>query len=157
MTPLEVQNGALVTALAVGLVALGCLVMGVHLRRMDRPFWVTGYPGKGPSFFLSLPFYGLGMVPIVMGFFIGDPPTHPLGAGTLVLAGVLFAGLACLALALVTSLFWFPRAWLPRWYRRAQRAGVTVTDLEEMMAFKQLSEAEQEARADAAPSTRRTR
>ena len=61
------------------------------------------------------------------------PPLHPLIAGVIGWTWV-FCGLTFL----IGFFFWFPRFLLPRWYRRAVKAGVPRNDPNAMGAFKAL-------------------
>ena len=46
--------------------------------------------------------------------------------------------LPCITISLLGIFFWFPRFLLPRWYRRAVKAGVPRNDPKAMGAFKAL-------------------
>lgn len=49
-----------------------------------------------------------------------------------------------MAVSLFMSFVWFPRAWTPRWFQRALRAGVPKNSMKEMKIFRKLSLASQE-------------
>ena len=77
-------------------------------------------------------FHG-GVAMLLMSLPAFKPPLHRIVAGVIGLTW-LFCGLT----SLLGLFFWFPRFLLPRWYRRAVKAGVPRNDPNAMGAFKAL-------------------
>ena len=77
-------------------------------------------------------FYG-GVAMLLMSFGALKPPLSRIPGGVIGLTW-LFCGLT----SLLGLFFWFPRFLLPRWYRRAVKAGVPRNDPNAMGAFKAL-------------------
>ena len=104
------------------------------------PSFVLSYRGcSSPP--LALPFGGLFMIFLTAGSF---QPAWPAFMVIAVGAAGLFSG----AVFLLGMFVWYPWFLLPRWYRRARKAGVPRNNLEEMAAFKALPVEEQKRRAN---------
>jgi hypothetical protein len=119
-------------AIGIGLFLLGLL--GIRQSRIvytePIPRFVIDYHGWS-STILSLPY--------IAGFFL----SMGVGAFKPVLPGVVMnlvalVWLPCITISLLGIFFWFPRFLLPRWYRRAVKAGVPRNDPKAMGAFKAL-------------------
>ena len=119
-------------AIGIGLFLLGLL--GIRQSRIvytePIPRFVIDYHGWS-STILSLPY--------IAGFFL----SMGVGAFKPVLPGVVMnlvalVWLPCITISLLGIFFWFPRFLLPRWYRRAVKAGVPRNDPNAMGAFKAL-------------------
>ena len=119
-------------AIGIGLFLLGLL--GIRQSRIvytePIPRFVIDYHGWS-STILSLPY--------IAGFFL----SMGVGAFKPVLPGVVMnlvalVWLPCTTISLLGIFFWFPRFLLPRWYRRAVKAGVPRNDPKAMGAFKAL-------------------
>ena len=119
-------------AIGIGLFLLGLL--GIRQSRIvytePIPRFVIDYHGWS-STILSLPY--------VAGFFL----SMGVGAFKPVLPGVVMnlvalVWLPCITISLLGIFFWFPRFLLPRWYRRAVKAGIPRNDPNAMGAFKAL-------------------
>lgn len=119
-------------AIGIGLFLLGLL--GIRQSRIvytkPIPRFVIDYHGWS-STILSLPY--------VAGFFL----SMGVGAFKPVLPGIVMnlvalVWLPCTTISLLGIFFWFPRFLLPRWYRRAVKAGVPRNDPNAMGAFKAL-------------------
>ena len=118
--------------IGIGLFLLGLL--GIRQSRIvytePIPRFVIDYHGWS-STILSLPY--------IAGFFL----SMGVGAFKPVLPGVVMnlvalVWLPCITISLLGIFFWFPRFLLPRWYRRAVKAGVPRNDPNAMGAFKAL-------------------
>ena len=92
-------------------------------------FVINYHGGTCPSLAM---FYG-SVSMLLMPLPAFKPPLHPLIAGVVGWTWV-FCGLTFL----IGFFFWFPRFLLPRWYRRAVKAGVPRNDPNAMGAFKAL-------------------
>jgi len=119
-------------AIGIGLFLLGLL--GIRQSRIvytePIPRFVIDYHGWS-STPLSLPY--------IAGFFL----SMGVGAFKPVLPGIVMnlvalVWLPCITISLLGIFFWFPRFLLPRWYRRAIKAGVPRNDPNAMGAFKAL-------------------
>ena len=119
-------------AIGIGLFLLGLL--GIRQSRIvytePIPRFVIDYHGWS-STILSLPY--------IAGFFL----SMGVGAFKPVLPGIVMnlvalVWLPCTTISLLGIFFWFPRFLLPRWYRRAVKAGVPRNDPNAMGAFKAL-------------------
>ena len=119
-------------AIGIGLFLLGLL--GIRQSRIiytePIPRFVIDYHGWS-STTLTLPY--------IAGFFL----SMGVGAFKPVLPGVVMnlvalVWLPCITISLLGIFFWFPRFLLPRWYRRAVKAGVPRNDPNAMGAFKAL-------------------
>ena len=119
-------------AIGIGLFLLGLL--GIRQSRIvytePIPRFVIDYHGWS-STILSLPY--------IAGFFL----SMGVGAFKPALPGVIMnvvalVWLPCITISLLGIFFWFPRFLLPRWYRRAVKAGVPRNDPNAMGAFKAL-------------------
>ena len=119
-------------AIGIGLFLLGLL--GIRQSRIvytePIPRFVIDYHGWS-STILSLPY--------IAGFFL----SMGFGAFKPVLPGVVMnlvalVWLPCITISLLGIFFWFPRFLLPRWYRRAVKAGIPHNDPNAMGAFKAL-------------------
>ena len=77
-------------------------------------------------------FYG-GVAMLLMSFGALKPPLSRILGGVIGLTW-----LFCRLTFLIGFFFWFPRFLLPRWYRRAVKAGVPRNDPNAMGAFKAL-------------------
>ena len=117
-------------AIGIGLFLLGLL--GIRQSRIvytePIPRFVIDYHGWS-STILSLPY--------IAGFFL----SMGVGAFKPVLPGVVMnlvalVWLPCITISLLGIFFWFPRFLLPRWYRRAVKAGIPRNDPNAMGAFK---------------------
>ena len=118
--------------IGIGLFLLGLL--GIRQSQIvytePIPRFVIDYHGWS-STILSLPY--------IAGFFL----SMGVGAFKPVLPGVVMnlvalVWLPCITISLLGIFFWFPRFLLPRWYRRAVKAGVPRNDPNAMGAFKAL-------------------
>ena len=102
----------------------------ILFKESYTPRFVIDYHGWS-STTLSLPY--------IAGFFL----SMGVGAFKPVLPGVVMnlvalVWLPCITISLLGIFFWFPRFLLPRWYRRAVKAGVPRNDPNAMGAFKAL-------------------
>ena len=119
-------------AIGIGLFLLGLL--GIRQSRIiytePIPRFVIDYHGWS-STTLTLPY--------IAGFFLsmGVGAFKPVLPG-IVMNVVALIWLPCITISLLGIFFWFPRFLLPRWYRRAVKAGVPRNDPNAMGAFKAL-------------------
>ena len=141
MIPLISQEpGAIATGAVLLVLSIFGTIQGVRIWRDPVPRFVLQYRGwSNPG--LSLPFGGVTMA--TMGLYGIQPRWPMLFAGVFALlwlvSGVIF---------LLGMFVWYPWFLLPRWYRRARKAGVPRNNLEEMAAFKALPVEEQKRRAN---------
>ena len=119
-------------AVSIGLFVIGLLEIwqGWVAYTEPIPRFVINYRGWScPS--LAMLYGGATMLIMSLGAF--GPPINNIVAGLLGWIWVL-----CISTFLIGFFFWFPRFLLPRWYRRAVKAGVPRNDPNAMGAFKAL-------------------
>jgi len=125
-----IAPGAIFTA--IGLIILGILSLwrGWVIYSEPTPRFVIGYRGWS-STPLALPYGG--------GFMLclGIAGLKPILPQTIMFA-VSVTCFICFIIFMLGFLIWFPRFLLPRWYRRAVKAGVPRNDPNAMGAFKAL-------------------
>ena len=132
--------GEVASRAVVFLLGAFCVWQGLRLRRERIPRFVLQYRGWSSSF-LALPFGGFALIVVSVGGIRW--PIHPV-----MHLFFLLAGLFCFLVFILGILVWYPWFLLPRWYRRALKAGVPRNNLEEMAAFKALPVEEQKRRAN---------
>ena len=118
-------------------IGIGFLLLGLLGTRQS---WIV-YTESTPRFVID--YHGWSSttlsLPYIAGFFL----SMGVGAFKPVLPGVVMnlvalVWLPCITISLLGIFFWFPRFLLPRWYRRAVKAGVPRNDPNAMGAFKAL-------------------
>ena len=125
-----IVSGEILAAIVLILIGLLCLWQGWVAYTEPIPRFVINYHGwTCPPLAM---FYG-GVAMLLMSLPAFKPPLHRIVAGVIGLTW-LFCGLT----SLLGLFFWFPRFLLPRWYRRAVKAGVPRNDPNSMGAFKAL-------------------
>lgn len=129
-----------VLEVGIGLILLGLfgLWRGWVIYTEPLPRFVVSYRGWSNTL-LSLPYGGLFMAS--MGIISLKPPWPEL-----ILGLIAIAWLICGIIFLLGFLIWFPTFLVPRWYRRALKAGITRDDYPALTAFKALP-AEQQKEA----------
>ena len=125
-----IVSGEILAAIMLILIGLLCLWQGWVAYTEPIPRFVINYRGwTCPPLAM---FHG-GVAMLLMSLPAFKPPLHRIVAGVIGLTW-LFCGLT----SLLGLFFWFPRFLLPRWYRRAVKAGVPRNDPNAMGAFKAL-------------------
>ena len=125
-----IVSGEILAAIMLILIGLLCLWQGWVAYTEPIPRFVINYRGwTCPPLAM---FHG-GVAMLLMSLPAFKPPLHRIVAGVIGLTW-LFCGL----ISLLGLFFWFPRFLLPRWYRRAVKAGVPRNDPNAMGAFKAL-------------------
>ena len=125
-----VVPGEILVAIVLILIGVICFWQGWVAYTEPIPRFVINYHGwTCPPLAM---FYG-GVAMLLMSLPAFKPPLHRIVAGVIGLTW-LFCGLT----SLLGLFFWFPRFLLPRWYRRAVKAGVPRNDPNSMGAFKAL-------------------
>ena len=118
-------------------IGIGFLLLGLLGTRQS---WIV-YTESTPRFVID--YHGWSSttlsLPYIAGFFL----SMGVGAFKPVLPGVVMnlvalVWLPCITISLLGIFFWVPRFLLPRWYRRAVKAGVPRNDPNAMGAFKAL-------------------
>lgn len=123
-----IVSGEILAAIVLILIGLLCLWQGWVAYTEPIPRFVVNYRGwTCPPLAM---FHG-GVAMLLMSLPAFKPPLHRIVAGVIGLTW-LFCGLT----SLLGLFFWFPRFLLPRWYRRAVKAGVPGNDPNAMGAFK---------------------
>lgn len=133
-----VSSGSVIAAFVLTLTGLVCFIQGAVAYREPLPRFVLTYRGWScPA--LAMLYLGVFLIATTAGAIRVFPP------GVL---GIVFflAWLFCGVVFLLGFFVWFPWFLLPRWYRRARKAGVSRHDMEAMAAFKALP-VEQQRRA----------
>ena len=122
--------GDIFTAIFLLVIGILCLWQGWVAYTEPIPRFVINYHGwTCPPLAM---FYG-GVVMLLMSFGALKPPLSRIPGGVI---GLIWA--FCILSFLIGFFFWFPRFLLPRWYRRAVKAGVPRNDPNAMGAFKAL-------------------
>ena len=125
-----IVSGEILAAIVLILIGLLCLWQGWVAYTEPIPRFVINYRGwTCPPLAM---FHG-GVAMLLMSVPAFKLPLPKIVAGVI--------GLTCLFCGLTSLLglfFWFPRFLLPRWYRRAIKAGVPHNDPNAMGAFKAL-------------------
>ncbi|WP_338568620.1 hypothetical protein V7R84_10270 [Arachnia propionica] len=125
-----IVSGEILAAIVLILIGLLCLWQGWVAYTEPIPRFVINYRGwTCPPLAM---FHG-GVAMLLMSLPAFKPPLHRIVAGVIGLTW-LFCGLT----SLLGLFFWFPRFLLPRWYRRAVKAGIPRNDPNAMGAFKAL-------------------
>lgn len=128
-----------VVAAGIGFCLFGVLgiCLGWRVYTEPTPRFVITYRGwSSPA--LSLPYCGGLFLSMGVGLF---KPVLP----DLVMNIVALVWLPSIVVSLLGSIIWFPWFLLPRWYRRAVKAGVSKHDPYAMGAFKALPVEKQKA------------
>ena len=123
--------GDIFTAIFLLIIGVLCLWQGWVAYTEPVPRFVINYHGWScPPLAM---FYG-GVAMLLMSLGALKPPLSRIPGGVI---GLIWA--FCILSFLLGFFFWFPRFLLPRWYRRAVKAGVPRNDPNSMGAFKALS------------------
>ena len=122
--------GDIFTAIFLLIIGVLCLWQGWVAYTEPVPRFVVNYHGWScPPLAM---FYG-GVAMLLMSLGALKPPLSRIPGGVI---GLIWA--FCILSFLIGFFFWFPRFLLPRWYRRAVKAGVPRNDPNAMGAFKAL-------------------
>ena len=122
--------GDIFTAIFLLVIGVLCLWQGWVAYTEPVPRFVINYHGwTCPPLAM---FYG-GVAMLLMSLGALKPPLSRIPGGVI---GLIWA--FCILSFLIGFFFWFPRFLLPRWYRRAVKAGVPRNDPNAMGAFKAL-------------------
>ena len=122
--------GDIFTAIFLLIIGILCLWQGWVAYTEPVPRFVVNYHGWScPP--LAMLYGGVAMLLMSLGAL--KPPLSRIPGGVIGLTW-LFCGLT----SLLGLFFWFPRFLLPRWYRRAIKAGIPRNDPNAMGAFKAL-------------------
>ena len=122
--------GDIFTAIFLLIIGILCLWQGWVAYTEPVPRFVVNYHGWSCSPLAML--YG-GVAMLLMSLGALKPPLSRIPGGVI---GLIWA--FCILSFLIGFFFWFPRFLLPRWYRRAIKAGVPRNDPNAMGAFKAL-------------------
>ena len=122
--------GDIFTAIFLLIIGVLCLWQGWVAYTEPVPRFVINYHGWScPP--LAMLYGGVAMLLMSLGAL--KPPLSRIPGGVI---GLIWA--FCILSFLIGFFFWFPRFLLPRWYRRAVKAGVPRNDPNSMGAFKAL-------------------
>ena len=122
--------GDIFTAIFLLVIGILCLWQGWVAYTEPVPRFVVNYHGWScPP--LAMLYGGVAMLLMSLGAL--KPPLSRIPGGVI---GLIWA--FCILSFLIGFFFWFPRFLLPRWYRRAVKAGVPRNDPNSMGAFKAL-------------------
>ena len=122
--------GDIFTAIFLLVIGILCLWQGWVAYTEPIPRFVINYHGwTCPPLAM---FYG-GVAMLLMPLGALKPPLSRIPGGVI---GLIWA--FCILSFLIGFFFWFPRFLLPRWYRRAVKAGIPRNDPNSMGAFKAL-------------------
>ena len=136
-----------VLEVGIGLILLGLFALwrGWVIYTEPLPRFVINYRGWSNTL-LGLPYGGLFVTS--MGIFSLKPPWPEVIMGLIAITWLI-----CGIIFLLGSLIWFPTFLVPRWYRRAMKAGIARDDYPALAAFKALpTEQQKEAAARRKPS-----
>ena len=125
-----VVPGEILVAIVLILIGVICFWQGWVAYTEPIPRFVINYRGwTCPPLAM---FYG-GVAMLLMSLPAFKPPLHRIVARVIGLTWVF-----CILTFPIGFFFWFPRFLLPRWYRRAVKAGIPRNDPNAMGAFKAL-------------------
>ena len=122
--------GDIFTAIFLLVIGVLCLWQGWVAYTEPVPRFVVNYHGWSCP---PLAMFHGGVAMLLMSFGALKPPLSRIPGGVI---GLIWA--FCILSFLIGFFFWFPRFLLPRWYRRAVKAGVPRNDPNAMGAFKAL-------------------